>query len=197
MTTIYSTIPLCIDLDGTFIKEDVTFLSLNLFLKDKKHSNYYKYYKLFLWFIQGGKSFVKFQLSKSYSIEKNTICLNPEFYQFLYQQKNQGRILVLSTGATQRYAEEITQMYPFFTEVIASSPHFNCIGRNKATVLVQKYGLKGFDYAGNSKQDLEVWKVCRYPIAVNCPLALIKKIRRIFTGTLQLFDIPPSKRERK
>lgn len=179
-------LPLCVDLDGTLIQQDVTLLSLKQLALD----NLWYCYKIFFWFLQGGKSNVKFKLASFYPLKKAQITLNPEFYEFLYQQKRQGRILILATGATLAYAQTITTFYPFFTGVVASSAHFNCVGAHKAQILVQKYGFKGFDYAGNSHQDIDVWQACREPIGVNCSLALREKICTMFGKSLMFFDSP-------
>lgn len=54
-----------------------------------------------------------------------------------------------------------------FDEVIASDGQDNVAGERKAAALVERYGKKGFDYAGNSSTDLAVWAHARRAIVVN------------------------------
>lgn len=179
-----NSIPLCVDLDGTFITQDVTKIAV---IKALQH-HWFNCLKIVGWFVQGGRSRVKYRLAQLYSFQTNEITIHSQLYMFLCQQQAQGRRIVLATGAPAQYAKMIIQTYPIFTDYVASSKNFNCISANKAHLLIEKYGYKGFDYIGNSRQDIAVWKVCRTPIAINCSLALRRKICKIFGNTLQFFD---------
>src|SRR5208337_4069324 len=48
-------------------------------------------------------------------------------------------------------------------------------GDNKLKVLVEKYGERGFGYAGNSSVDLTVWRGAREAIVVNARAAVRKQ----------------------
>jgi 4-hydroxybenzoate polyprenyltransferase len=54
-----------------------------------------------------------------------------------------------------------------FDEIIASDGHNNIAGKNKATVLVDRFGKHQFDYVGNSSADIPVWESARKGIVVN------------------------------
>ena len=43
----------------------------------------------------------------------------------------------------------------------------NMRGKNKGRTLSERFGEKGFDYAGNSHVDLPVWEQSRQAIVVN------------------------------
>ena len=51
----------------------------------------------------------------------------------------------------------ITYESLFFNEAIGSSEGINIRGKNKAMYLVDRFGEKGFDYAGNDFSDLAIW----------------------------------------
>jgi len=48
-------------------------------------------------------------------------------------------------------------------------------------VLTEKFGLKGFDYAGNSPVDLQVWPATRRAIVVNGSEDLVAQARAVTT----------------
>jgi 4-hydroxybenzoate polyprenyltransferase len=87
--------------------------------------------------------------------------------------------LVLATASDTRYAQQIASYLGIFSEVWATTAERNLAGREKAKVLIQAYGEQGFDYAGNAKPDLEIWKHARKAMVVNASAQLEKKARAI------------------
>ena len=64
-------------------------------------------------------------------------------------------------------------------------------GANKLKVLVEKFGDRGFDYAGNSRADLAVWRCAREAIVVNAGRALTRRAARCARlGPVFPFDLP-------
>ncbi|WP_444995091.1 UbiA family prenyltransferase [Aliikangiella sp. IMCC44359] len=154
-------IPLCVDLDGTLIKTDLLFESLILFLK-------HRWWHLFLlpfWLLKG-KSWFKSKLAQQVDIRIDRLPFHHEFLNYLSEQNQKGRKLVLVTGSNIKYANEISDFLGIFDDVFASTESFNCSNTNKAEKLVKIYGKNGFDYAGNSSSDLPVWKMSRRSILV-------------------------------
>jgi 4-hydroxybenzoate polyprenyltransferase len=54
-----------------------------------------------------------------------------------------------------------------FDEVLASQDSCNLRGAEKARVLVERFGVRGFSYAGNDYTDLTVWREATSAILVN------------------------------
>ena len=81
--------------------------------------------------------------------------------------KKRGRCLILTTATNQKYAHRVAQFLGLFSEVIASDNTINNAGTQKHDVLVNRYGVKGFDYAGNSRADLSVWASANHAIVVD------------------------------
>jgi len=76
---------------------------------------------------------------------------------FLEQEKAGGRTLVLATASHQDYAQAIATHLGLFDRVLATHGEINLSARTKRDVLVREYGEEGFDYLGNSRDDLKVW----------------------------------------
>ena len=62
-----------------------------------------------------------------------------------------------------------------FDEVLGSDGKTNLRGGNKLKALIEKFGERGFDYAGNSPADLAVWRGAREAIVVNASAAVLKR----------------------
>lgn len=74
-----------------------------------------------------------------------------------------GRQVVVVTGSTTKLVEKILRANEIPYEVVGTvEPGVNLVGPRKAAFLVERWGAKGFDYVGNSKDDLHVWKQGRY-----------------------------------
>ena len=81
--------------------------------------------------------------------------------------KKRGQYLVLTNATNQKYAHRVAQFLGFFSEGIASDKTSNNAGAQKHDGLVNRYSLKGFDYAGNSRADLSVWASANHAIVVD------------------------------
>lgn len=84
--------------------------------------------------------------------------------------------VVLASGSHIRMLEALKPFLPIKTELFGSEGNINLVGEAKAALLVEKFGYKKFDYAGNSYQDLPVFAVARHSILVNTPKNLHQKL---------------------
>jgi apolipoprotein N-acyltransferase len=163
-------VPLCVDLDGTLILTDLLWESLARLLR----RNPLWLFPVLFWWMRG-RAFLKHQLAQRISIEPASLPYKASFLSFLREQKGAGRKLVLVTAADREMALPVASHTGLFDEVLASDGRTNLRGRNKLRVLVEKFGERGFDYAGNSAVDLAVWRGARLAIVVNAGPWLVKR----------------------
>lgn len=156
------TIPLCVDLDGTLIFSDM----LHEATVKTIRNNIVSLFKIPYWLYQG-KAILKKKLASLSNVNPVALPYNENFLSWLSEEKQKGRPLVLCTASDQQQADAISNHLGIFDEVIASNGETNMAGKNKADALVEKYGEKGFDYAGNSSVDIHVWSRARNAIIVN------------------------------
>ncbi|MEO1468156.1 MAG: UbiA family prenyltransferase [Pseudomonadota bacterium] len=78
-----------------------------------------------------------------------------------------GGKTVLVTASDRRVAEGIATHLGLFDAVHASDGTTNLKGANKAAFLVETYGERGFDYAGDHAVDVAVWAKARGAITVD------------------------------
>ena len=91
------------------------------------------------------------------------------------QEKEKGRKIYLCTGSNISIAHKIAGHLGLFDDVFATYVKKNFVGSNKAKVLVNVFGEKGFDYVGNSKVDLKVWSHAREAVIVNASGSVIRE----------------------
>ena len=146
-------IPLVVDLDGTLLKSDTLVESGLLFFMDKP----LQIVNLLRW-ITGGKLNLKIKLAEAVDLNVSTLPYNTTIIEKIILERSKGRKIILATGCYKSLAIKIADHLKIFDEVIASEAEQNVIGEKKCKILVKRYGEKGFDYIGNSKDDLVVWE---------------------------------------
>jgi 4-hydroxybenzoate polyprenyltransferase len=166
-----TSVPLCVDLDGTVIYSDLLWESLAQLLGRKP-------WLLLLvpFWLLSGRAALKRRLAQAVDLDPAALPYNHALLEWLRAEKRAGRTLVLATAADQRLARSVAQYLGIFDEVVASDGVHNL----KAGVKLQRLEtLIGgpFDYVGNSTADLPVWRKCRKAILSNAPVALIARTR--------------------
>ena len=166
-------IPLVVDLDGTLLKTD-TLVEGILKLVAK---NPFLIFYILVWTLNG-KAYLKNKVAKITQLNYSLLPYYHEFYDFLKHEKDKGRKIILVTGAHTSIAMAIGNIFNIFDE-IHGTDEINLVGKNKANFLIDRYGLNGFEYAGDSKADLHVWAASKSAIAVNTKKSLISKINKL------------------
>jgi len=155
-----ATIPLCVDLDGTFIRGDLLWDGLLRFIRKSPLG----LWRLPLW-LASGRQALKAGIAR-HAPSEGTPPVNPLLVDYLHEEKAKGRRVFLVTASHREALGHIGDLFPF-EEVLASDDQVNLKGRTKAEMLVGRFGEKGFDYAGNSTADEAVWARARRAILVN------------------------------
>ena len=153
--------PLAVDLDGTLLATDL--LWEGLFILLKKNPLY-----LFLvpiW-LASGPARLKQEIASRVDIDPASLPYREPLLSRLHAERSDGRKLVLATGTPRKFAEAIAAHLGIFDKVIATDGVDNLTSARKRAALVAIYGDGGFDYAGNSRHDLEVFDAARLAIVV-------------------------------
>ncbi len=165
--------PLCVDMDGTLLRTDTLQEGSLAFLRQ----SFWRAWLLPVWLL-GGRANFKRQLARHAELAVDSLPHSSEFLDFLIEEHRRGRRLVLATGADELTARKVASRFPIFSDVIASDGHTNLKGRQKLARLVERFGEAGFDYAGNSRADLPLWRAANEAILVNVPAGLMRQVRR-------------------
>ena len=163
-------IPLVVDLDGTLIKTDLLWESLVQWLG----KNPFGIFPILLWWMRG-RAFLKQRLADRVKLDPAKLPFNEKFLAWLHEQKASGRKVILATASDFQAAKPVADHFGIFDEVLASDGRTNLRGANKLKALVDKFGERGFDYAGNSSVDLAVWRGAHAAIVVNARRSVQKR----------------------
>ena len=154
--------PLCVDLDGTLIRSDLLLESALALIR----KNPLYLFLLPLWLMRG-KAVLKAEIAARVELNAAVLPYNRELIEWLRAERATGRSVWLCTAANERLAQAVAGELGLFDGVIASNSQVNLAGDSKAARLVQHFGAAGFDYCGNERRDLAIWKCARGAIVVN------------------------------
>lgn len=164
--------PLCVDLDHTLILTDSlleTCLSLVL--------SGVSWLLLPFWLLRG-KAYLKKRSASLSPLDVSNLPYNETLVRDLRQQHLAGRTIILCTGAAAEIAERIRAHLGIFDDVIASDGAVNLVGSRKREALEARFGRRGFDYIGDSRKDLAIWRIARRSFVVNPSGRLLGSLRR-------------------
>jgi len=167
-------IPLFVDLDGTLIKTDLLFESFFALLKNSLLS----VFLIPVWLLKG-RSYLKRRIASNVDLDFESLPYHEAFLRYLIKEKTAGRRLILTTASDAKYAEQVAAHLNIFEEVHASDGDRNMKGYVKLQRMRSEFGDYGFDYAGNSKADLEIWRYARHTILVNAEPGVERSARKL------------------
>jgi 4-hydroxybenzoate polyprenyltransferase len=155
-------VPLCVSLDGPLVRTDLLIESWFGLLRTRALLAILAPYWL-MW----GRARLKHEIALRTELDVRHLPYDGPLLEYLRAQFRAGRRLVLTTGSHEKYADEVATHLGIFKEVIASNGQTNLSAAAKSRVLVERYGDRGFDYAGNAKTDVQVFPHARQAILVN------------------------------
>lgn len=165
-----STVPLCVDLDGTLIRSDMLHEGLCTLVTDPR------IFQILLQLHHGRAAFKEAVAARA-PVEPELLPYNETLLAYLHAEKRAGRYLVLTTASDRSVACAVAECVGLFDEVIASDGIDNLKGAAKARALVARFGRRGFCYAGNAQSDLAVWREAASAIVVNAPSGVLAQVR--------------------
>ena len=163
-------VPLVVDLDGTLIRSDMMWESLARLLR----RNPFAIFQILFWWTRG-RALLKKKLAGRVTVNPADLTLNEKFLGWLHAEKKSGRKIILATASDLKMAQPIAAHVGLFDEVLASDGKINLRSENKLRALTEKFGERGFDYAGNSSADFAVWRGSRQAVVVNASPAVLRE----------------------
>ncbi|MGB9146112.1 MAG: haloacid dehalogenase-like hydrolase, partial [Acidobacteriaceae bacterium] len=141
--------PLCVDLDGTLVKNDTLMDSLLLLVRTRPVTAL----RAPLWLLRG-KAALKAEVSARVALDERHLPYNRRLMEYLDAERGEGRKLYLATGADRQLAARVANHLGIFEGVLASDGRTNLTSGNKLDGLREAFGDEGYDYIGNAAPDL-------------------------------------------
>lgn len=165
-------VPLIVDLDGTLTRTDTTYELLILFLKKFPLTGWLR---VLLW-RKRGLAEMKAQLVAHVGerFDETTLPYTTALLESPVYAEAEHRVLV--SGAQRDVVENVAKHVGDFESFVGTDEGRNLTSRTKADYLIATYPV-GFDYIGNSSEDLSVWKKARKSYAVNATSSVLEKAK--------------------
>jgi 4-hydroxybenzoate polyprenyltransferase len=154
--------PFVVDLDGTLLKSDLLLESAMAFVRSQPSG----WLKPLGWILRG-KAFLKEQLAMATVIDVTLLPYDRDVLAMIETQRKDGRKIILATASHHSLAVRVAAHLKVFDDVLATSLECNLSGTHKRDLLVALYGERGFDYVGNSLDDLSIWRSAERAYVVN------------------------------
>jgi 4-hydroxybenzoate polyprenyltransferase/phosphoserine phosphatase len=179
-------VPLVVDLDGTLLRTDLLYESVLALLR----TNPLAALRIPLWLARS-KAYLKSQIAQRVLLNFSSMPYHEALIDWLRSERARGRRLVLATASDEKLARAVAEHLPLFDEVMASDGKTNNASDRKADALVARFGERGFDYVGNSRADLAVWRRARRAVLVSAPQS-VRRAAAQLTQVDREFGSPPA-----
>ena len=145
-------IPLCVDLDGTLLAADTLWEGVAIILL----RNPLMLFAVLFW-MSKGKARLKYEVAARSGRKAADWPYREAVLKRLTRERETGRQIILVTGAAESVALGIAAHTGAFSSVLHSTTDINLTSRRKRETLIEKFGEGGFDYMGNSRDDVPVF----------------------------------------
>ena len=170
-------VPLVVDVDGSLVAGDLTIEGIARLLPVSP----LRLFALPFWLAAvavTGRAGLKRRIAHAVPLPPETLVLNPAVLREIAAARAAGREVWLASASDARAVAPLAEMVGA-AGWVASDGRTNLAGEAKAAALVERFGEGGFDYIGNERRDLAVWKRARRSIGVDLPAALARKLRAL------------------
>jgi len=144
--------PLVLDVDGTFLKTDLLFEG---FWAGLGRDPLATLRAAALHFREPAR--LKAELAEIAPLRTDLMPVNPDVAEVAQAALAAGHEVCLASASDRRLVQKLAEDYGFSARVFASDGVTNLKGAAKAGALVEAFGERGFDYAGNERADMAVW----------------------------------------
>ena len=172
--------PLVVDVDGTLVRGDLLVEGAVRLLTVRPLDALALPFRSL-----GGRAALKRRVAGAVPLPPETLALNPAVVDEIAAARSAGREVWLASAADELAVAPLAEAVGA-TGFFASDGRTNLAGDAKAAVLVERFGEEGFDYIGNERRDLSVWKHARRAIGVGLSSRLARAVRRLDKDALLL-----------
>jgi len=168
-----SSIPLCVDLDGTLLLVNSLYESLAALVRTNP-----LYLLLIPVWLMRGKAALWREVAGRVRPNPEWLPYRVSLVRWLQEQSKLRRV-ILVTGADQQFANEVATHFDLFDSALGSADGTHLTGDAKAAALTRMFGVAGYDYVGDSRHDLPVWSASRQAYCVATGEGIRSAVRRL------------------
>lgn len=168
-----NTIALIVDIDGSLLRTDMLFECFWAAL-----GRHPVQCLIVLWKHLFDRALLKQQLAGLAELDVDLLPVRPVIVEMIARAKRDRREVILASGSDQTLVSAMAARVGGIG-TIASDGVVNLTSHTKARVLVERFGVQGFDYVGDSRADIPVWKATRKIIIVAPGARLAKTVSQL------------------
>jgi 4-hydroxybenzoate polyprenyltransferase len=132
-------------------------------------------FRILLWLLKGKARF-KQELGRAAQLRPDALPYSRAVLDYIESERRRGRELLLVTGADASIAVPIAAHLGVFSQVICSNGYENVTGAAKLAAIRRALGQQDFGYAGNSRDDLPVWKAAKSAVIAGTSKQLQRRV---------------------
>ena len=163
---------LVVDLDGTLLRSDMLLESF----WSATARDWAAPFRAGLALLRGGRAALKDCVARIGPVDSRSLPYDAAVLEHLRQWRAAGGRTALVTASSQRLADQVAAHLDLFDEVHGSDGTTNLKGARKAAFLRDRFGARGFDYAGDAEADLPVWEAAHHAITRTSRADLRRKV---------------------
>lgn len=153
--------PLVVDLDGTLIRSDLLLESIWGSMGRNPIGLFFAIFRIFLGIAQ-----LKSSVAHLFAPNVENLPYNHAVLEVVSEAKAAGRPIILCSASQESIVQAVAAHLDLFDASFGSTKDRNLKGNDKAQLLVELYGVGGFDYIGDSSADRPVWNQAHSGIAI-------------------------------
>ena len=169
--------PLVVDVDGSLIGGDLLIEGIARLLSVSPLNLFALPFRLAAAMVRG-RAGLKRRIAEAAPLPPDTLAWNPAVLEEIAAAQVAGRSVWLASASDARAVSPLAETVGA-AGCLASDGRTNLAGGAKAAALVARFGERGFDYIGNERRDLAVWKRARRAIGVGLGADLARKVRAL------------------
>jgi 4-hydroxybenzoate polyprenyltransferase len=186
-TIISDLLPLIVDLDGTLIRSNLLIETCFAAIGRDSHIAFSAIRSLAF-----GKAELKKIFADNVDFDPALLPYDEAVLRLVREAQEAGREVYLASASNDRLVAAVAEHIGLFTGWMASGDSRNLSGRSKAAMLVERFGSGGFDYIGNDRADLAVWRHAAVAITVRVSRITRGKLERSHANVIHLKSDRPT-----
>jgi len=169
--------PLVIDLDGSLLRSDTLLESFFALLAERPLAAL----AALGWLVKGRAAF-KRQIATLAPVDPASLPYSEAVLAEIAAAREAGQEVWLVSASDAFLVRAVAEHLGTFDGVMGSDGTTNLRGETKAQALVERFGVRGFDYLGNDFTDLAVWEQARRVLIAHPGAAFQRLVERRFAG---------------
>lgn len=173
------------DVDGTILATDLLYESLLVVLKRNPFNLF-----LVIWWLLQGRAVLKAELSRrAEGLRVDLMPIHSEVVSYLETQAASGRRIVLASASNERLVADVGERFNFVSHTIGSNRSRNLKGNLKVQAIREYLKSEDWEYVGDSKADLAVWRAASSATAVVSSAGFAQVVLKSFPEA-RMIEVP-------